>query len=344
MVNKKKIVLGISCGDVNGIGVEIIIKTFLNNQRLLQLCTPVLYIPESVVTFYKKLYPKFKSFNYNTVKCAKEAVVSEFNIINLYSQCIDLEPGISTKESAQIAIRSLDLATQDLKKKSINTLLTLPVNKKNISTVKKGFVGHTEYLSQKMNNDDNLMLLCDKSLRIATLTNHLPISKVAPSITKQIIQEKISILIDALKIDFGISAPKIAVLGLNPHTGDEGLIGHEDMSIINPAVYEFYERGHLIYGPYSADGFFGSGNYKNFDAILAMYHDQALIPFKLMSFGRGVNYTAGLSMIRVSPDHGVGYDIAGKGTAQINSVQSAILLSIELYSNRKLYFDCNQKK
>ena len=338
MVDKNKVVIGISCGDINGVGIEIIIKLF-SNRDIFDSCVPILYAPQEVIDAYKSIHPEFNSFNYHIIAAPDQALPFQFNVMDFLSKPIDLTPGTPTRQGAEIAIQSLDLATRHLKTQEINILLTLPLNKHNISTINKSFIGHTEYLSNNTNGNNSLMVLCDKKLRIATLTNHLPISKIACSITKKILKQKIDILIQTLKIDFAISEPKIAVLGLNPHAGDSGLIGHEEKTIIGPVVCEFIKMGHPVYGPFSADGFFGSDQYKKFDAILGMYHDQVLTPFKIMSFGRGVNYTAGLPVIRVSPDHGVGYDIVGKNIAQGNSVKSAILLGIELYETRKAHFD-----
>lgn len=335
MTEKKKIILGISCGDIHGVGLEVLIKAFSNN-TLFDFCTPILYAPISAVNFYKKLY-NWQDFNYHVITDPQNASPKQLNIIKISEEEIAIKPGHSTELAGKIAIKSIDLAIEDLKKKSIDVIVTLPVNKQNISLTHKDFVGHTEYFSQACDNTPNLMLLCNDNLKIATATNHIPISKVSDSINRSVLEDKIKILIKTLQIDFLISKPKIAVLSLNPHGGDNGLIGDEDLKIITPVVDNFFNGGNLIYGPYSADGFFGSGNYKNFDAILGMYHDQALIPFKSMSFGAGVNYTAGLPIIRVSPDHGVGYDIAGKDVANINSLLSAIFLSLEIHKNRLLY-------
>jgi len=342
MVNTKKVVLGISCGDINGVGIEIIIKTF-SDHDLFSVCTPILYAPESVIHDYKKRHNEFENFHCHIIKHAQKASPSKFNVINFFNDCVHLSLGSPTRQGAQIALKSLDLAVEDLKRNTINVLLTLPVNKQNISIVQKDFIGHTEHLSKACGNKNNLMLLCDDNVRIATLTNHLPISKVSNSITKKLIKQKLNILIETLNVDFAIDKPKIAVLSLNPHAGDNGLIGNEDLNIIGPVIADFFDHGHLVYGPYSADSFFGTGTYKNFDAVLGMYHDQALVPFKLMSFGRGVNYTAGLPVIRVSPDHGVGYDIADQNIAQTSSVLSSIFLGIQLYANRKRYSSTTRK-
>ncbi len=336
MNDKNQIILGISCGDINGVGLEIIFRAFLNDQ-LLNKCTPVIYVPHAVVNQYEKFYSQFKSFNYHVIQSVDHVSMSKINIMSFPIDSINISFGKSTTAGAELALRSLDLATRDLKQNKINILLTLPVDKDNINSIHNNFIGHTEYLSQNLENADNLMLLCDKNLRIATVTTHVPINEVVSKINHSLIEQKIKILNKTLEVDFLISNPKIAVLGLNPHAGDNGLIGKEESQIIEPSIQKCFNNGILVYGPYSADGFFGTGNYKNFDATLGMYHDQALIPFKLMSFGNGVNYTAGLSVIRVSPDHGVGYKIAGENKANINSVLSAIFLGIKLYSNRLLY-------
>jgi len=343
MTYKSKVIVGISCGDINGVGLEIVIKLFLDNNSF-NGCILVLYAPQDVLEKYLILYPEYNGFSYNLIDTIEQADPDNLNIINLSNKIIDLKPGVSTRCGAEIAINSLDLAIEHLNTNIIDVLVTLPLNKKNISTVRNSFVGHTEYLSNKTNSCKSLMLLCNEKLRIATLTNHLPISAIAHSITKKKLQQKINTLIETLKIDFSIANPKVAVLGLNPHSGDSGLIGDEEKRIIIPVISRFVEKGSVIHGPYPADGFFGSNHYKDFDAILGMYHDQALIPFKLMSFGRGVNYTAGLPVVRVSPDHGVGYDIAGKNMANISSVNAAILLGIQLFKNRKNYFMRNRKK
>jgi len=332
MTEKKKIILGISCGDINGVGLEVLIKAF-SNTTLFDLCTPILYAPISAINFYKKLYD-WKDLNCHMITDPKNASPKQLNVIKMNEVDFAVKPGENTELAGKIAIQSIDLAIRDLKKGDTDVMVTLPINKQNISLIDKNFIGHTEYFSEAYDNTPNLMLLCSDNLKIATATNHIPISKVSDSISKSLLEEKVTILLNTLKTDFLISKPKVAVLSLNPHAGDNGLIGDEDLKVVAPVVDNFFASGNLIYGPYSADGFFGSGKYKNFDAILGMYHDQALIPFKSMSFGHGVNYTAGLPIIRVSPDHGVGYDIAGKGVANINSLLSAIFLALEIHKNR----------
>ena len=335
MRRDKKVVIGVTCGDINGIGLEILIKTFLD-KSFFNECLFIVYVPVKIIQDYKKKI-KCKDFNYNIVDGPQQALSDSINIVDFKVNDVQLNLGRSTSLAAHVAIDSLDLAAKDLKTKSIDVLVTLPVNKKNISSVRKDFIGHTEYFSSQFHNQDNLMLLCSEKLKIATATNHLPVSKISKEITQSLIKRKINILTQTLKQDFLILNPKIAVLSLNPHAGDDGLIGHEDGEIIQPVVNGLFKKGHLIHGPFSADGFFGSRSYINFDAVLAMYHDQALIPFKTISFGEGVNYTSGLPVVRVSPDHGVGYDIAGKRVAKNNSLIFSIFLAMQIHSNRELY-------
>jgi 4-hydroxythreonine-4-phosphate dehydrogenase len=328
-----KIVFGISCGDVNGVGVEIIIKAFLDG-KLLQHGTPVLYAPLAVIKFYQKTLG-YTHFDYNEITQVQDAKQNQFNVINISCDKIIVTPGKASKLSGEVALNSLDYTIRDLKLNLIDILVTLPINKKTVSFFQNNFVGHTEYLLQNFDSQNNcLMFLCSNQIKVATLTNHTPISTLADCITPNLLKEKIEILLESLRKDFLLSKPRIAVLGLNPHAGDSGLIGLEELKIIEPAVKSFSASGDLVYGPYSADAFFGSGNYKNFDAVLGMYHDQSLIPFKFLSFGSGVNYTAGLPVIRVSPDHGVAYDIAGLGKADPNSLIASIYLAIKIYNNR----------
>ena len=328
-----KIVFGISCGDVNGVGIEIIIKAFLDGQ-LLKLGTPVLYAPLTIVKFYQNMLG-FTRFHFNEITKIQDAIENEFNVINISYDKFTVSPGDASNLSGKLALNSLDCAIRDLKLNLTDILVTLPINKKTVSLFHSKFIGHTEYLLQNFNSNNNcLMFLCSDQIKVATLTNHLPLSKVAEYIRPDILKEKIEILLDSLRKDFAISNPRIAVLGLNPHAGDSGLIGLEDTQIVEPTIKSFANLGQLVYGPYSSDAFFGSGDYRRFDAVLGMYHDQALIPFKFLTFGSGVNYTAGLSIVRVSPDHGVAYDIAGLGKADPNSLISAIHLSTKVYNNR----------
>jgi len=332
---KNKVIVGISCGDINGIGLEVLINSFAV-EKLFDRCIPVLYVPVKIIKSYLRAL-KIKDFEFHVIKNPKDALMYKMNIIDFAAKDMHLSLGESTNFAAQIAVDSLNLGVSDLKKNLTDVLLTLPVNKHNISLVKKDFVGHTEFLSKQFDNKKNLMILCGQDLKIATVTNHVAISNISGLISKSIIDEKISILHQTLMMDFLISKPKIAVLSLNPHSGDNGLIGCEDDQIIKPVIMTWFNNGHEVHGPYSADAFFGSKSYKNFDAVLGMYHDQSLIPFKTICFGKGVNYTAGLSAIRVSPDHGVAYDIAGKGLANSQSLVYSLLFSLELFNNRLLY-------
>ena len=340
MIEKKKILLGISCGDINGIGLELLIKSLLNN-TLFNFCIPILYAPLMAVGFYKKL--SSLEFTYHVIKQVGQALPNQLNIVQIDCANNTVEPGVSRQYAGRVAIESLNLACLDLKNNQLDVLVTLPINKHNVSLVQSEFIGHTEYLSTFF-NANSLMLLCADNLRVATVTNHIPISRVQSCITPAIIEEKIKILIQTLSVDFLIEKPTIAVLSLNPHVGDNGLIGCEDEKIIKPVIDKFFTKGSLVYGPYSADGFFGSGAYVNFDAVLGMYHDQALIPFKTLSFGKGVNYTAGLQCVRVSPDHGVGYDISGQNKASESSFLSAILLAKEIHHNRFMHMYIMRKK
>ncbi len=337
MRDKNKVIVGISCGDINGIGLEVLINSFAT-EKLFDRCVPVLYVPVKTMNAYLRVL-KIKDFEFHVIKKPKDALMNKMNIIDFPAKDIPLSLGKSTKFAAQIAVDSLSLAVSDLKKNLTDVILTLPVNKHNISLVKKDFVGHTEFLSKQFDNQENLMILCGHDLKIATVTNHVAISNISGLISKSIIDDKISVLYQTLKMDFLISKPKIAVLSLNPHSGDNGLIGYEDDRIIKPVIMSWFNNGHEVHGPYSADAFFGSKSYKNFDAVLGMYHDQSLIPFKTICFGEGVNYTAGLSAIRVSPDHGVAYDIAGKRLADNKSLVYSLLFSLELFNNRLSHLD-----
>jgi 4-hydroxythreonine-4-phosphate dehydrogenase len=335
MVKKKKITLGVSCGDINGIGIEVFVKAF-SKKSLLNICVPILYAPKKILDFYKTLKDT-KDVNYNVIKSIDEACDMQVNLIDIYNQDFHIQLGTSTHSAGQIALNSFNTSIQALKEKKIDALVTLPINKKNVSFSEKNFTGHTEHLENKINANSSLMLLVSKTLKIATATNHIPISKVSSTLNSDLLNQKINILIQSLTVDFLIPSPKIALLGLNPHAGDDGLIGYEDKEIIVPVVNDFYSRGHSVFGPYPADGFFGSKKYTNFDAVLGMYHDQSLVPFKHISFGGGVNYTAGPNVIRTSPDHGVGYDIAGKGLANEKSFIESIYLAIKIHTNRKSY-------
>lgn len=331
--DREHIRIGISCGDINGIGMEIIIKT-LSDPLLQQSFTTVVYGSGKIAGYYRKNMG-LNDFSFNIVNSAEEIKMKKANLINLWNEEVVVNMGQSTESGGKYALRSLEAATKDLASGKIDVLVTAPINKHNIQNDRFRFPGHTEYLAKMSNVNDALMFMVSGDLRIGVVTGHIPVSQVSQNISKDKIVRMARIMNQSLMRDFGIRKPKIAVLGLNPHAGDNGLIGDEDRSIIEPAVSALKNEGILAMGPYPADGFFGNGNYKNFDAVLAMYHDQGLIPFKTISFGSGVNYTAGLPIVRTSPDHGTAYDLVGKGTADESSFRNAIYLATDIYLNRK---------
>ena len=325
--------VGISIGDFNGIGIEIILKTFLD-KRMFDFCTPIIFGSTKLITAYKK--NSNVNIAFNGIKKIEDAISGKLNILNLWNEEFEVELGKPTKNSGNYAFKSLEAATEALAKNEIDVLITAPINKDNIQSEDFKFPGHTEYLESKLTGESLMILMTDK-LKIGLITGHIPVSKISSEITPELIKKKVEILYNTLIQDFAITKPKIAVLALNPHCGDHGVIGLEDDEIIIPTINEIQNQGKLVYGPYAADSFFGSNNYKNFDAILAMYHDQGLAPFKTIAFGGGVNFTAGLDKIRTSPDHGTGYDIAGKDIADNNSFREAIFTAIQIYKTRKEY-------
>lgn len=333
MDKSKKIIVGISIGDFNGIGIEIALKTFLD-KRMLDFCTPVFFASTKLVTAYKK------SMNinipFNGIKKIENIIHGKLNIFNLWNEDIELNLGKATEESGKYAFDSLNEATKSLANGQIDVLVTAPINKDNIQSEEFKFPGHTEFLEENLDGE-SLMILMTDTLRIGLITGHIPVSKISEKITPELIKKKVSIMHNSLIQDFAIDKPKIAILGLNPHCGDHGVIGNEDDEIIKPTIDEIQQKGQLVYGPYAADSFFGSENYKNFDAILAMYHDQGLAPFKTLSFGEGVNYTAGLNKVRTSPDHGTAYELAGKQLANISSFKEALFSAIHIFKTREEY-------
>ena len=331
MLDKKNIRIGFSIGDLNGIGGELILK-IIKERELLKSFTPIIYASAKVINF---LNDHFKYLiNFNEINHVRQALPYEINVLNVWTEDIEIKFGEPTKESGKYAVLSLQSSVKDLKLNLIDVLVTLPINKHNIQSKKFNFPGHTDYISNVLNGE-SLMFMVSKELKVGLLTDHVPINKVSSLINESLISKKINIIINSLRIDFGISNPKVAVLGVNPHTGDNGVIGIEDDTIIRPAIDNLKKSGNLIFGPYSADSFFGSKQYQNYDAIVASYHDQGLIPFKTLTFGKGVNFTAGLDRIRTSPDHGTAYEIAGKGIANPKSFEEAILTAIMIYRNRK---------
>jgi 4-hydroxythreonine-4-phosphate dehydrogenase len=331
MDKSDKIIVGISIGDINGIGIEVILKTF-KDKRMLEFCTPVLFGSTKVVSYHKK------ALNIETpihgINSINQINHNKINLLNIWKEDVEIELGNATSSSGEYAAKSLEHAVNQLKNRTIDVLLTAPVNKETIQSETFNFPGHTEYLEDKLEGK-SLMILMTDELRIGLVTGHIPISKVAEAITPRLIKDKVATMHSSLIKDFGISKPKIAVLGLNPHCGDKGVIGKEDDEVIQPTVSEIRETGKLVFGPYAADGFFGSETYKQFDGVLAMYHDQGLAPFKALSFGGGVNFTAGLSEIRTSPDHGTGFDIAGKNQASETSFTEALFTAIKIFRSRK---------
>lgn len=332
---EEKIIVGISQGDINGIGLEVIIKTFLDPQ-MLEVCTPVIFGSNKTASFHRKAL-NIEDFSFNLIRDISEINHKRANIINVYEDDVIIELGAQTEAGGKYALKSLEAAAYALSQNQIDVLVTAPINKENIQSPDFKFPGHTEYLDEKFGTGDSLMFLVSDNLRVAVVTGHIPVTRVAQELTTEKIIKKIQVLNNSLIQDFSIRKPKIAVLGLNPHAGDNGVIGNEEQQIIIPAINKTKDEGMLVYGPYPADGFFGNGTYKNFDAVLAMYHDQGLIPFKTIAFNSGVNFTAGLPIVRTSPDHGTAYDIAGKNIASEESFRRAIYMAVDIYKTRKQY-------
>ncbi|MCF8459520.1 MAG: 4-hydroxythreonine-4-phosphate dehydrogenase PdxA [Flavobacteriales bacterium] len=330
-----KIKVGISCGDLNGIGLEVAIKTFLDN-RIFELCTPILYASKKTSAAYRKELD-IKDFSFDEINSVEKANPKRANVLNVWNEEVELKLGTPTKISGEYALKSLQAATADLKAGKIDVLLTAPIDKHNIQSDKFKFPGHTEYLAHVFGVEEHAMLMVSENLKVTFMTGHLPLSQVGKHLSFESIIKKIRFLEKSLPQDFGIRQPKIAVLGLNPHNGDGGVIGTEEQDVIAPAIKKAKEDGILVFGPFAADGFFGSGAYRQFDVVLAMYHDQGLIPFKTLNFDQGVNYTAGLPKVRVSPDHGTGFDIAGKGIASEQSFRDALFLGIDLFRERERF-------
>ena len=333
MKKEENIIVGISVGDLNGIGPEIIIKCY-EDPRVLELNTPVIFASGKTMQFFKThLNSKINFFN---IDSPEKIVHGKVNVVNVWNEPVKIEFGQTDKKIGEYAIKSLEAATTALKDGLIDVLVTAPINKSNIQSDKFNFPGHTDYLAKALNGK-SLMFMVSDDLRVGLLTDHVPLKDASESITEDLIKEKIATVIKSLKQDFGIRKPKVAVLAINPHAGDNGVIGNEDDTILKPTLEKIKSDGSLVYGPYSADSFFGSNTYKNFDAIIASYHDQGLIPFKTIAFGQGVNFTAGLDKVRTSPDHGTAYEIAGKGIADESSMKHAIYTAIQIFRNRESY-------
>ncbi|MBN1651746.1 MAG: 4-hydroxythreonine-4-phosphate dehydrogenase PdxA [Bacteroidales bacterium] len=338
--NKDQIVVGISHGDYNGIGYEVILKTF-SDRRIFEFSTNIVYGSQQVANFYIKNL-NLNGIGLNFVKDSTRLHSGKLNILSHEEKEVVVDVGKSTKKAGSMALWSIEKAIEDLKNKNIDVLVTAPINKDNIQSKNFKFAGHTDYLAKAFDTKDYLMLMVQQNLRIGVITGHIPLKDVASTITSDLIIQKIKVLHRSLEYDFGLRKPKIVILGLNPHASDNGLIGNEEQEIIIPAIKRAQKEGILAYGPFPADGFFASENYKNFDAVLAMYHDQGLIPFKTLAFKDGVNFTAGLPVVRTSPAHGTAYEIAGKDLASPDSFRQALYLGIEIFKNRKLFDEISQ--
>ncbi len=334
MVKKaENIIVGISIGDLNGIGSEVILKTF-EDTRMLELCTPVIFANVKIVSFLKKELKLDVAIH--GIDKVEQLVVGKINVLNVWREGVNLEFGKNDDVVGSYAIKSFVAATKALKEGLVDVLVTAPINKYNIQSEEFKFPGHTDYLDKELEGDA-LMLMVHDDLRVGLLTDHVPVNEVAKHLNEKLISSKIKTIIQTLKQDFEIEKPKVAVLGLNPHSGDNGVIGQEEEKIMKPALKKLFEAGNMVFGPFPADGFFGSAQYEKYDAVIATYHDQGLIPFKTLSFGNGVNYTAGLNKVRTSPDHGTAYEIAGKGVANHESFKEAVYLAIDIYNKRNDY-------
>lgn len=331
-------VIGISCGDLNGIGMEIILKTF-DNPMMLDICTPVIFASPKVVSYHRKAL-ELKELNYQTIASANELIEGKINVFEAWTEGVNLEFGKEDPQVGAMAMKSFEVACDALEAGWIHALVTAPVNKNNVGPKGENFTGHTGYLSKRFKAEAMMILTAD-DMRVALLTQHVPVSKVSEYVTEERIVSHLTRLKEILMQDFGVRKPRIAVLGLNPHAGDGGVIGEEEKNVITPAIDKAKEAGVLAFGPFPSDGFFGLQSYKRYDAVLAMYHDQGLIPFKFMHFTDGVNYSGGLPVVRTSPDHGTAYDIAGRGLADESSMRNAIYSAIDILEKRAEYKDLN---
>lgn len=326
-------IVGISIGDINGIGPEIVLKTF-EDSRMLEFCTPVIFAHTKMLSFLKRHF-KLK-LKLQGISNAEKVIPGKINVVNTWRNNPKIEFGMEHKAAGAFAIKSLRAATNALKAEQVDVLVTAPIHKNNIQAEDFNFPGHTDFLEEELGGNA-LMFMVSENIKVGLFTDHVPLKDISSRITPELIKRKIKTIKESLQQDFKISVPKIAVMGINPHTGDDGVIGKEDDEVIRPTLTEINQKGQYVFGPYAADSFFGTKNYKNFDAIIAAYHDQGLIPFKTLSFGEGVNFTAGLNYIRTSPDHGTGFDIAGKNQANPSSFIKAIHEAIKIYKNREEY-------
>lgn len=329
----QNISIGITLGDINGIGPEVVIKTLASINSFRNV-TILIYGHGKVLSHYKKIL-NIDDFSFYQFKEGDHLNHQKANVINCWEDHIDVKPGEDNAEGGKCALASLTKAVEDLKNGTIHGLVTAPINKKNIQSDAFKFPGHTEFLTQNFEAKDSLMFLCTEYFRVGVTTGHIPLSEVSKAITKDKLKSKINLMLKSVKKDFGILKPKIAVLGLNPHAGENGLLGKEENEVISPVIEAFKAEGHLVFGPFPADGFFGNNSYTKYDAILGQYHDQGLIPFKTIAFEEGVNFTAGLPIVRTSPDHGTAFDIAGKGVANESSFRAALYMAIDIIKNRR---------
>ncbi|HAS58888.1 MAG TPA: 4-hydroxythreonine-4-phosphate dehydrogenase PdxA [Algoriphagus sp.] len=323
-----KPIIGISIGDINGIGAEVTMKALQDN-RTYKNFTPLIYGHGKALSYYRKLL-SMEDFNFVQIRSLDEIQHKRVNVINAVEECPEIIPGVETQEAGKMALEALKMAVEDLKAGNIQALVTAPLNKNNINSEDLKFVGHTEFLTEAVGAKKSLMFMVAEQLRVGLVTGHIPLSKVAQTVTGEKIKEKANLMLQSLEKDFSIAKPKIAILGLNPHAGEDGLLGEEEEKVIRPAINELKDQNKLVFGPYPSDGFFGMVHQSKFDGILAMYHDQGLIPFKSIAFSNGVNFTAGLPVIRTSPDHGTAYNIAGKNLADEGSMRAAIYLASDI--------------
>ncbi len=339
-MQSQKPIIGLSCGDINGIGTEVIIKCLMDS-RITELCTPVIFASNKVINFYKKTTAEC-NLNYQSVKEWEKINSKMVNVLQCWEEDINITPGQLTETGGKYGVISLNTATQALKEQRIQGLVTAPIHKKNVQSDSFPFTGHTPYLQKYFQANDVLMFMVSENMRVGLLTEHIPVSQIAGHLNKDRILQKLKLMHQSLVKDFGIDKPRIAMLGLNPHAGDEGLIGKEENEIISPTLKEARQQNIMAFGPYSSDAFFARGQYEKFDGVLAIYHDQGLIPFKSLSIGEGVNYTAGLPAVRTSPDHGTAFDIAGKGKADESSIRAALFSAIDIYNQRQGYADARK--
>ena len=338
MEENVKIKLGISVGDLNGIGCEVALKTF-QDSRMLDFCTPVFFASNKTISAQTKALGM--DIKYNGVQEASKTLSGKINVVNVWKEIPEIKFGEATEEAGSFAIQSLKAAVEALKNGDIDVLVTAPINKNNIQSEEFKFPGHTDYLAQELEGE-SLMFMVTDELKVGLLTDHLAVKDAPSAINPILIRTKVRTIEKSLQMDFGVRRPKVALLGINPHSGDNGTIGKEDEEILKPVIKEMSDAGHLVFGPYAADSFFGSNTHENFDAVLAAYHDQGLIPFKTLSFGRGVNYTAGLSKVRTSPDHGTAYEIAGKGEADHSSFKEAVFTALKVFKNRQEFSELTE--